>query len=70
MKQRTSPEIESDLQEIADWHQWFLSAHTQRLRDLNLPPDQHDRELADVTTLASAVAARMREEYLSGRSQQ
>ena len=63
MKRRTHQTIDPGLEEIAEWHRWFLSAHAQRLRDLNLPPDQHDRELADVTALASAVVTRMREDY-------
>jgi hypothetical protein len=53
------------LQQIDDWHQWLLSAHTVRLAELNLPPEQHDRELADVTRLAMAVADRMRSDYLA-----
>ena len=66
MAKRPTP-IDPGLAEIDAWHQWFLSAHTQRLADLQLPPDQHDRELADVTTLATAVVARMRADLLSNR---
>ena len=66
----TSTPDDPGLEEIAEWHRWFLSAHTQRLRDLNLPPDQHDRELADVTALASVVVTRLREEYSTSRRSQ
>ena len=58
---------DAGLQQIADWGAWFLSAHTQRLAELNLPRDQHDRELADVTRIAAAVTDRMRSDYLARR---
>ena len=52
------------LQEIADWGAWFITAHTQRLEDLNLPPAQHAHELATVTAQA-AITQRMRDDYLA-----
>jgi hypothetical protein len=45
----------------------FLAAHTQRLVESNLPKDEHDRQLADVTRIAAEVAERMRSDYLSRR---
>ena len=34
---RQPARIQAGLQEIADWHAWFVGAHTQRLADLHLP---------------------------------
>ena len=67
-KPRPSAPIDPALAQIDKWHQWFVSAHTARIEALNLPPDQHDRELADVLRTASAVAERMKSDYL-GRYQ-
>ena len=57
-------QIDAGLQQIADWHMWFTEAHRQRLTDLNLPREQFDRELADALTIGTAVAERMRADYL------
>jgi hypothetical protein len=51
------------LKQIADWEQWFRAGHAQRLADLNLPPDQHAKEVAAIEALATAIGARLREEY-------
>jgi hypothetical protein len=59
--------LDAGLQQIADWHRWFISGHTQRLAELNLSPDQHARELADVTRTGAAVVERMRSDYLARR---
>jgi hypothetical protein len=67
---KRQPKIDEGLQQIADWHRWFVNGHTQRLTDLNLPPEQFDRELADVMRTASAVTERMRSDWLSRRGAQ
>jgi hypothetical protein len=51
--------VDEGLQQIADWHAWFRRAHEERLADLQLSPDQHARELADVQRIGEAVAERM-----------
>ena len=56
-----------NLQQIADWHDWFVRGHRQRLADLNLPKAQHDRELADVLKLGAAVAEQLKSDYLARR---
>ena len=60
---RRPAQIDAGLQRIADWQTWFVEAHTQRLTELHLPADQHDRELAAVTAQARAIADHMRAEY-------
>ena len=58
-------EIDAGLQQIAEWHAWFVSAHTARLAELNLPSEQHDRELADALKAGAAVAERMKTDFLA-----
>jgi hypothetical protein len=55
------------LEEIAAWETWFRNAHEDILRDY---PDTHliEQERANVDALATAIAARMRSDYLA-RSQ-
>jgi hypothetical protein len=61
--------VDAGLQEIGDWHAWFLGAHRQRLADLKLAPDEYARELAAVTMFAAAVADQLRVEYqIRGRT--
>ena len=62
MRKRTTPN-DPGLAEIDAWGRWFLAAHTQMLRDKHLAADVFERELADVTTLADAITARMRSDY-------
>jgi hypothetical protein len=57
--------IDTGLQEIADWRTWFVSAHTQRLTDNGLEADAVARELVPIETLADAIVATMREQYLA-----
>lgn len=57
--------LDAGLQQIADWHTWFVLAHAARLAALHLPVEQHDRELADVTAQAAAIAAQMRADCLA-----
>lgn len=66
---RTAKQIDEGLQHIADWHRWFVDGHTARLAALNLPQEQHDRELAEAIAMGDAVADRMRSDYLSRRTQ-
>jgi hypothetical protein len=61
----TTTTNDPELKRIDDWREWFVSGHRQRLKDLNLPKDQHDRELADVMRTAAAVTERMRSDWLS-----
>jgi hypothetical protein len=65
---RRQPKINAGLQQIADWHDWFVHAHTERINALNLPKDQHDREVADVGQLSDAIRERMRDDYLRTRA--
>lgn len=66
-RQQLTAADDQGLQEIADWGAWFINAHTALLAELNLPPEQHDRELSAVTELAAAITARMRDDYLVRR---
>ena len=66
-KPRQTQSLDPALAQIDKWHQWFVSAHTARIEALNLPPDQHDRELADALRVASAVAERMKSDYRTRR---
>jgi hypothetical protein len=63
-KKRTAI-IDAGLQEIADWRTWFVSAHTQRLRDNGLEADAVTRDMVPIETLADAIVATMREQYLA-----
>jgi hypothetical protein len=58
------------LQQIDEWEQCFITAHTARLAEANLAPDEHDRELAEVKRIAVAAAQKMRDDYCArqGRS--
>jgi hypothetical protein len=62
---RTAKRIDEGLQQIEDWHAWFLSAHRQRIADLNLPPADRDRQLVDCIGIGNAVAERMKSDYLA-----
>jgi hypothetical protein len=57
--------VDPGLEEIAAWHRWFVSGHTARLKDLNLPRDQYDAQLADIMRLGQASVETMREQYLA-----
>jgi hypothetical protein len=59
------PRIAVGLAEIAAWHDAFVGGHTQRLKDLDLPPEQFDRDLAEVTRIAAAMVEKMRELFLA-----
>jgi hypothetical protein len=63
-----TPEIAAGLREITAWAEWFAAAHEQRLRDLDLPADQFENELADVVSVGKAVAERMRADFLARHS--
>jgi len=63
-----TPQFDAGLREIDNWGTWFLEAHTKRLAEANLPPDQHARELEVVVRTAEAVVARMRSDYLARRT--
>ena len=60
----TSPPAILGLDDIAVWEQWFRNAHEQILRD---SPDPHlvEQERAKIEALATAIAARMRSDYLA-----
>ena len=64
---KQSPAIDAGLAQIDAWGTWFLEAHTARLADLNLPPDQHARDLEMVVRTAEAVVSHMRSDYLARR---
>jgi len=64
---KLQPKMDEGLQQIANWHDWYVRGHRQRLADLNLPQEQHDRELADVLRTGTAVVERMRSDYLQRR---
>lgn len=55
------------LQQIANWHAWFVSAHAQRLRDNGLDEETFVREHAAIVALADAITQRMKDDYLSRR---
>jgi hypothetical protein len=61
MSKGTRP-ADAGLAEIDAWHEWFVAAHTARLRDASLTADVMERELGSVTTQTAAIAARMRAE--------
>lgn len=67
-RRKATPETDPGLDKIDEWHRWFVEAHTTRVRAADMSPDQQARELADIKTLAAAIAERMRENY--GRRQQ
>jgi hypothetical protein len=64
MSKRQS-QVDAGLQQIAEWHHWFVNAHTQRLDELNLPADQYEREYAFVLLAATAVTERRRSDLLA-----
>jgi hypothetical protein len=59
-----SPDIISGLSEITAWGEWFAAAHEQRLRDLDLPADQFECELAACRRQGEAIVAKMRSDFL------
>lgn len=59
--------IDAGLQEIQDWHDWFVTAHTQRLATCNYSAEQLEHELSLVTRAATAITDRMRSDYLARR---
>ena len=65
MSKRTPPPVDPGVAEIEAWRAWFLAAHTARLAELHLPPDQHDREWTAVTAAAEAVTSRRTSDYLA-----
>jgi hypothetical protein len=65
MFKRKRPPRDPGLEEIADWRTWFVSAHTQRLTDNGLEADAVAREMVPIETLADAIVAKMREQYLA-----
>ena len=67
-KAKTRTTLDSGLAEIDAWGTWFLEAHTKRLAEANLPPDQHARDLELVDRTAEAVVARMRSDYFARRT--
>ena len=54
------------LQQISAWHDWFVGAHEQILRD---SVNQHliEQERAKIAALATAIRERMTSDYLSRR---
>ena len=64
VKRRDVAPRDPGLDEIAVWEQWFRNAHNQILR---ASPDQHlvEQERANIEALATAIAARMRADYLA-----
>jgi hypothetical protein len=60
-----TPEITAGLQQIDQWGEWFTRAHTQRLRDLDLPTDQFERELDACRRQGEAITEQMRVEFLA-----
>lgn len=64
---RRQPTIDAGLEQIAAWHRVFLSGHTAQLAERHLPPDEHARDLADVTRIAAAIAGRMETDYRARR---
>jgi len=67
-KTKTRTTLDAGLAEIDAWGTWFLEGHTQRLRDLNLPPDQYERDLELVVRTAEAITTRMKSDYLARRT--
>ena len=63
-KRRDVAPRDPGLDDIAVLEQWFKNAHEERLRD---SPDQHlvEQERAKIEALATAIAARMRADYLA-----
>ncbi len=57
------------LDAIAKWHRVFCEGHRQRLAELNLPREQHERELAAALRIGDAVAAQMQRDYEARRHQ-
>ena len=57
---------EEGLAEIAAWEQWFRAAHELRLSRPHEFPDRHavEQERATIDALATAIAAKMREDFL------
>lgn len=51
-------------QQIAEWQAWFLDGHAARLAAADLTPAARASELAAVTALGDAVAARLRDDYV------
>ena len=68
-KKRAAPKLDPNQQEIDAWHDWFVEAHTARLRHTGLDTDSAARELAVIVSQAAAIHAKMREEY-HARSEQ
>jgi hypothetical protein len=60
-----SSPVDDGLREIAAWHSWFLRAHEQRFRDLDLPADQYETELAECRRLGAAMVERMKVQFLA-----
>jgi len=63
-EKRRAPKIDAGLEEIRAWHDWFVGAHEQILRDW---PDQHlvEQERAKIAALAAAIRERMTGDYLA-----
>jgi hypothetical protein len=66
-RKRAPDPHEVGLAEIDAWHRWFTEGHRQRLTDLQLPPEQFEKELAAALQIGSAVAERMKSDYLARR---
>jgi hypothetical protein len=66
-KKPAPPKTDPGLQEIADWHDWFMSGHTARLADRDFTDEHRARELATITAQAAAIRDRMESDYRSRR---
>jgi hypothetical protein len=64
-RKRAAVAPDPGLQQISEWRTWFVGAHAQRLRDNGVDEDTFRREHATIVTLADAITARMRSDYLA-----
>jgi hypothetical protein len=70
-KRAPDPRREEGLAEIDRWVAWFRRAHEERLSRPHEFPDRHlvEQERAKIDALATAIAERMRSDYLARRPQ-
>ena len=61
--QKVAKDTAAGLAEIDAWGDWFINAHTERLRAADLSPEQYARDLAVVTTAAATAVEKMRQDF-------
>lgn len=62
-KKRQAVIVDEGLQQIDAWGDWFISAHTERLRGAGLTPIEREREDATIQAQAAAIVSKMRDDY-------